>query len=87
MRRYEKRLNPASASGEVLGLLGIWVGMHLLGGCNNRLGGAGHPFYFQPHQPLRGKADHLAQEVRVRAVLKQRSQVHHIAACFAELHH
>jgi hypothetical protein len=36
---------------------------------------------------LRGKADHLAQEVRVRAVLKQRSQVHHIAACFAELHH
>jgi hypothetical protein len=31
----------------------------------------------QLHQPLRGKADHLAQKIPVVALLHQRPQVHH----------
>jgi len=32
----------------------------------------------QFHQPLAGKTDHLTQQIRVRALLQQRPQVHHL---------
>ena len=34
--------------------------------------------HLQLHQPLGAIADHLAQKVRVRALLHQRPQVHHL---------
>ncbi|KAJ8138817.1 hypothetical protein OY671_007970, partial [Metschnikowia pulcherrima] len=39
---------------------------------------AGQPTHFQLHQPLRGKADHVAQKIGVRALPHKRSQVHHV---------
>jgi hypothetical protein len=38
--------------------------------------GSGEGLDFQFHQPLRGKADHLTQEVGVGGLLQQFSQVH-----------
>src|SRR4051794_6138174 len=40
--------------------------------------GAGQAADFQLHQALGGEADHLAQQVRVRALLQQPAQVHHL---------
>ena len=40
--------------------------------------GAGQPFDFQLHQPLRGKADHLAQQVGVGALLHKRAKGDHL---------
>src|SRR5690606_22708169 len=39
---------------------------------------AGQRADLQFHQPLAGKADHLAQQVSVRALFQQRPQVHHL---------
>jgi hypothetical protein len=40
------------------------------------MGGSGEGFDFQFHQPLRGEADHLAQEVGVGGLLQQFFEVH-----------
>jgi hypothetical protein len=40
--------------------------------------GAGQAAYLQLHQPLGGKADHLAQKIGIRALLQQPSQGHHL---------
>jgi hypothetical protein len=40
------------------------------------VGGSGEGFDFQFHQPLRGEADHLTQEVGIGGLLQQLSQVH-----------
>src|SRR4029077_5752743 len=34
--------------------------------------------YFHLHQSLGGKADHLAQQIRIGALLYERAQVHHV---------
>jgi hypothetical protein len=36
--------------------------------------GAGQALDLQLHQPLRGKADHLAQQIRVGALLQKRAK-------------
>jgi hypothetical protein len=52
--------------------------------CTSRSGffspqaGAGQPAHLQLHQPLRRKADHLAQQVGIRGLLDQPSQGHHL---------
>jgi hypothetical protein len=38
----------------------------------------GHALDLQLHQAMGRKADHLAQQIRVRALLDQRPQVHHL---------
>jgi hypothetical protein len=38
----------------------------------------GQAFDLQLHQALGGKTDHLAQEIRIRGLLQERSQVHHL---------
>jgi hypothetical protein len=40
--------------------------------------GAGQAAYLQLHQPLGGKADHLAQKIGISALLQQPSQGHHL---------
>jgi hypothetical protein len=40
--------------------------------------GAGEATDLELHQPLRGEADHLAQEIGVRALLQQRAKAHHL---------
>ena len=40
------------------------------------IAGAGGRTHLQVHQPLRGKADHLTQQVRVRGLLHERAQAH-----------
>ena len=40
--------------------------------------GAGPALDFQLHQALRGKTDHLAQQVGIRALLQQRAKAHHL---------
>jgi hypothetical protein len=35
------------------------------------------PLDLELHQPLRGKADHVAQQIRVRGLLQKRPQAHH----------
>ena len=42
------------------------------------IGGAGQLADLQLHQPLGGKADHLAQQVGVRGLLDQATQAHHL---------
>jgi len=42
------------------------------------IGRPGLAFNFQLHQPLGGKADHLAQQIGVRGLLYERAQVHHV---------
>ena len=42
------------------------------------MGGAGQAFDFQLHRPLRGKTDHLAQQIGIRALLQQRAKAHHL---------
>ena len=42
------------------------------------VGRAGQATHLQLHQPLGRIADHLAQKIGVRALLHQRSQVHHV---------
>jgi len=32
---------------------------------------------FQLHQPIRGKADHLAQQISIGALLQERLKAHH----------
>ena len=39
---------------------------------------AGQALNLELHQPLRGKPHHLAQKIGVRALLHQRSKVHHV---------
>jgi hypothetical protein len=39
---------------------------------------AGQVFDLQLHQAMRGKADHLAQQVGVGALLQQRTKAHHL---------
>ena len=34
--------------------------------------------HLQLHQPLGGKADHLAQDIRIRGLLHKRAKVHHL---------
>ena len=41
-------------------------------------GRAGQPADLQLHQALGGKADHLAQQIRIRALLQQPAQGHHL---------
>jgi hypothetical protein len=36
------------------------------------------PTYLQLHQPLGGEADHLAQQLSVRALFQERAKVHHL---------
>ncbi len=40
--------------------------------------GAGQPLNLERHQALGGEADHLAQKIRVRALLKQCAKGHHV---------
>ena len=40
--------------------------------------GAGRRAHFQRHQLLGGKADHLAQQISIRALLNKHTQVYHI---------
>ena len=47
-------------------------------GRSARRGRSGQGFDLQLHQPLRGEADHLAQEVSVGGLLQQLSQVHRV---------
>ena len=42
------------------------------------IGGAGGRARLHLHQTLGGKADHLAQQIGVRALLHERAQVHHV---------
>jgi len=42
------------------------------------MGGAGQAAHLQRHQPLGGKADHLAQRVGVGRLLEQPAQGHHV---------
>jgi hypothetical protein len=42
------------------------------------IGGAGSRTHLHLHQPLGGKADHLAQEIGIRCLLHERAQVHHV---------
>ena len=42
------------------------------------IAGAGQPPHLQLHQPLGGKADHLAQQIGVGALLHKRAQGHHV---------
>ena len=42
------------------------------------VGRPGLAFDFHLHQPLGGKADHLAQHIGIRGLLYERAQVHHI---------
>jgi len=42
------------------------------------IAGAGKTADLQLHQPLGGKADHLAQQIRVGGLLHERAQVHHV---------
>src|SRR5690606_10429381 len=42
------------------------------------ISGAGGRTHLHLHQPLGGKADHLAQEIGVGGLLHQRAQVHHV---------
>jgi hypothetical protein len=42
------------------------------------VGRSGLAFDFQLHQPLGGKADHLAQQVGVWGLLHERAKVHHL---------
>ena len=42
------------------------------------IAGAGQAAHLQLHQPLGGKADHLAQQIGVGGLLHQRAQVHHL---------
>lgn len=42
------------------------------------IGGPGLAFHFHLHQTLGGKADHLAQQIRIGGLLHERSQVHHL---------
>jgi hypothetical protein len=47
-------------------------------GLTHAMRGAGQSLDLKLHQPLRGKADHLAQQIGVRALLQKRAEVHHI---------
>jgi hypothetical protein len=40
--------------------------------------GDGQGSHFQFHQPLRGKADHLAQQVGIGALFQKRANSHHL---------
>ena len=40
--------------------------------------GAGQPLDFQLHQPVRGKADHIAQQIGVGALLQKRAKGNHL---------
>jgi hypothetical protein len=40
--------------------------------------GPGQALNVDLHQTLRGKADHLAQKIRVGALLHKRAEVHHV---------
>jgi hypothetical protein len=42
------------------------------------IAGAGQPAHLQLHQPLGGEADHLPQQIRVRGLLHERPQAHHL---------
>ena len=42
------------------------------------MAGAGQALDFQLHQPLRGKADHLAQQIGVGTLLQKRTKAHHV---------
>src|SRR5690606_13192920 len=42
------------------------------------IGGSGRRSHLHLHQPLRGKADHLAQKISIRRLLHEGSQVHHV---------
>lgn len=42
------------------------------------VGRPGLAFDLQLHQPLGGKADHLAQQIGIRALLHERAEVHHL---------
>ncbi|MHC2440321.1 hypothetical protein ACVMB0_007696 [Bradyrhizobium sp. USDA 4451] len=42
------------------------------------VGGPGLAFHFQLHQALGSKADHLAQQIRIRGLLHGRPQVQHL---------
>ena len=42
------------------------------------IAGAGDRSHLQLHQPLRGKADHLAQHIGVGGLLYKRAQVHYV---------
>ena len=39
---------------------------------------AGQALNIELHQALRGKADHLAQQIGVGALLQKRAEVHHV---------
>ncbi|MFK4495905.1 hypothetical protein ABIF86_000196 [Bradyrhizobium japonicum] len=40
--------------------------------------GSGQALDLQLHQPVGGKADHLAQEISIGGLLYERAQVHHV---------
>jgi len=40
--------------------------------------GAGQALDLQLHQTLRGKPNHLAQQLGIRALLQQRAKAHHL---------
>ncbi len=51
------------------------------------IAGAGRRSHLQLHQPLGGKADHLAQQIGVGGLLHERAQVHHVVGhrCFLQV--
>jgi hypothetical protein len=58
--------------------LTVAVALHQPLGRTLAVAGAGQALHLQLHQPLRGKADHLAQHVGVCALLQQAAQCHHL---------
>jgi hypothetical protein len=56
----------------------VAVALHQTGRILLTVAGPGAGRYLQFHQPLAGKADHLAQHIRVRALLQQPLQLHHL---------
>jgi len=60
------------------GAIAIAVALHHSFAALRAPGSAGDRLHLHLHQPLRGEADHLAEEVRIGGLLDQALQVHHL---------